>query len=77
MEPYPSRQFGFFDNPDRQLGNGSVWTRTRTRSDGLEPLLTRLPGPKIPLTMLLEPKLSSPKRGSDASPQQAFKQALK
>jgi len=40
MEPYPSGQFGLIDDPDRQFGNGSVWTRTRTRSDGLEPLLT-------------------------------------
>jgi len=39
-EPYPSGQFGFIDDPDRQFGNGSVWTRTRTRSDGPEPLLT-------------------------------------
>jgi len=40
MEPYPSGQFGFIDDPERQFGNGSVWTRTRTRSDGPEPLLT-------------------------------------
>ena len=40
MEPYPSRQFGVIDDPDRQFGNGSVCTRTRTRSDGPEPLLT-------------------------------------
>ena len=40
MEPYPSVQFGFIDDPDRQFGNGSVCTRTRTRSDGPEPLLT-------------------------------------
>ena len=40
MEPYPSGQFRFIDDPDRQFGNGSVWTRTRTRSDGPEPLLT-------------------------------------
>jgi hypothetical protein len=40
MEPYPSGQFGFIDDPDCQFGNGSVWTRTRTRSDGPEPLLT-------------------------------------
>jgi hypothetical protein len=44
MEPYPSGQFGFIDDPDRQFGNGSVWTRTRTRSDGPEPLLTLLGG---------------------------------
>jgi len=40
MEPYPSGKFGFIDDRDRQFGNGSVWTRTRTRSDGPEPLLT-------------------------------------
>jgi len=38
--PYPSRQFRFIYNPDRQFGNGSVWTRTRTQSDGPELLLT-------------------------------------
>jgi len=42
MEPYPGGQFGFIDDPDCQFGNGSVWTRTRTRSDGPEPLLTLL-----------------------------------
>ena len=42
MELYPSGQFGFIDDPDRQFGNGSVWTRTPTRSDGPEPLLTLL-----------------------------------
>jgi len=40
MEQYPSGQFGFIDDADLQFGNGSVWTRTRTRSDGPEPLLT-------------------------------------
>jgi len=40
MEPYPGGQFGFIDDPDCQFGNGSVWTRTRTQSDGLEPLIT-------------------------------------
>ena len=40
MEPYPNRQFGLIDNPDRQSGSGSVPTWTRTRSDGPEPLLT-------------------------------------
>jgi len=40
MELYPSGQFGFIDDPDRQFGNGSVWTRTRARSDGPQPLLT-------------------------------------
>jgi len=46
MEPYPSRQFGFIDDPDSQFGNGSVWTRTRTRSDGREqlPTLSLAPG---------------------------------
>jgi len=43
MEPYPIGQFGFIDDPDRQFGNDSVWTRTWARSDGPEPLLT-LPG---------------------------------
>jgi len=43
IEPYPNWRFGFIDNPDRQFGNGSGWTRTRTRTDGPEPLLT-LPG---------------------------------
>ena len=42
MEPYPSGQFGFIDDPYRQFGNGSVWIRTRTRSDGPEPLLILL-----------------------------------
>jgi len=40
MEQYPSRQFGIIDDPDRQFGNGSVWTRTWARSDGPELLLT-------------------------------------
>ena len=40
IEPYPSGQFGFMDDPDCQYGNGSVWTLTRTRSDGPKPLLT-------------------------------------
>jgi len=40
MEPYPSVQFGFTENPDGQCGNCSVWTQTRSRSDGPEPLLT-------------------------------------
>jgi hypothetical protein len=40
MEPYPSGQFGFIDDPYSQFGNGSVWTWTWTRSDGPEPLLT-------------------------------------
>ena len=40
IEPYPNWRFGFIDDPDRQFGNGSGWTRTRTRTDGPEPLLT-------------------------------------
>jgi len=40
MEPYPSGQFGFIDDPDRQFGNGLVGTQTRARSDGPELLLT-------------------------------------
>jgi len=39
IELYPSGQFGFIDDTDRQVGNGSVWTRTWTRRDGPEPLL--------------------------------------
>jgi len=40
MEPCPNRQFRFIDHPDRQSGSGLVPTRTRTRSDGPDPLLT-------------------------------------
>ena len=40
MEPYPNRQFRFINDPDRQYGSGSVLTRSRTRSDGPDPLLT-------------------------------------
>jgi len=40
MVLYPSGQSVFIDDPDRQFGNGSVWTLTRTRSDSPEPLLT-------------------------------------
>jgi len=39
MEPYPTGQFVFIDDQDRQFGNGLVSTWTRTRSDGPEPLL--------------------------------------
>jgi hypothetical protein len=39
FQSYHGWQFGFIDNPDRQFGNGSVWTRTRTWSDSPEPLL--------------------------------------
>jgi len=42
MEPYPSGQFEFIDDPDRQFGKGLVWTLTRTQSDGPEPSLTLL-----------------------------------
>jgi hypothetical protein len=40
IETYPNRPFGFNDDPDRQFGDGSVLTWTRTRGDGPEPLLT-------------------------------------
>jgi hypothetical protein len=40
IEPYLNRQFGFIEDSERQLGDSSVPTRTRTRSDGLERLLT-------------------------------------
>ena len=44
MELCASGQFGFMDDLDRQFGNHSVWTRTRTRRDDLEPLPTLAPG---------------------------------
>jgi hypothetical protein len=40
MELYPSGLFGFINDPDRQFANSSVWTRTRTRYDGPDLLLT-------------------------------------
>jgi len=40
IKPYPSWRFGYIDNQDRQFGNGSVWTGTRTCSDSPEPLAT-------------------------------------
>jgi len=40
IEPYPGWRFGCIDNPDLEFVNGSVPTRTRSCSDGLEPLLT-------------------------------------
>jgi hypothetical protein len=40
MELYPIGQFGFIDIPDPHCGNGSVWTQTRTWSEGPHPLLT-------------------------------------
>jgi len=39
MEPYVNRQFGLIDDPDRKSGSGSVPSRTRTPSDGPDPLL--------------------------------------
>jgi len=45
IEPYPSQRFGFIDNPNRRFGSALGWTRTRTRSDGPEPL----PTPGTPL----------------------------
>jgi hypothetical protein len=42
MEPYLSGQLRLIDNPDHQCGNDSVWTRTWTRTDGPELLLTLL-----------------------------------
>jgi len=42
IDPYQSWRFGFIDNHDHQFGNGSVWTRTRTQSEGPEPLLPLL-----------------------------------
>jgi len=59
MEPYPSGQFVFIDDPDRQLGNGSVWTRTRTQSDGPELLLT-LPASAISKIARSQPAGASP-----------------
>jgi hypothetical protein len=40
MELYLSGQCGFTDDPDRQFGNGCVWTKAQTRRDSLEPLVT-------------------------------------
>jgi len=40
IKPYLSGRIWFIDNTDHQIGNGSVWARTRTRSYGPEPLLT-------------------------------------
>jgi len=48
IEPYPNWLFGCVDNPDRQFGNGLVLSRTRSRSDGPEPLL-KLFGTLCPL----------------------------
>jgi len=39
MEPNLSGQSGFIDNPDRHFSTGSVWTGTRTVSDGPHLLL--------------------------------------
>jgi len=43
FESYLSWRFGFIDNPDRHFDNRSVWTRTRTRRDCPDPLLTLHP----------------------------------
>ena len=40
MQPDLSRQFRFIDDLDHRFDNGSVWTRSRIRSDGPGPLLT-------------------------------------
>jgi len=40
IEPYPNSGFSSIVNPDRQSGNGLGSTRSLTRSDGPEPLLT-------------------------------------
>jgi len=42
VELYPNQQFRFDPDPDCRFGNGVVSTRTRTQSDGPEPLLTPL-----------------------------------
>jgi len=41
INPYPSWRFGYIDNPDRQFGKGSVWTRTQTQRACPDPLLTQ------------------------------------
>jgi len=64
MEPYPSGQFGFIDHPDRHYGNCAVWTRTRTRIEGPEPLLT-LELPKHQQSSLLK-RVSQSNRGPSA-----------
>jgi len=51
MDPYPNRQFGFIDNPDRQSGSSLVPTRTRTRSDNPDPLLTLAATPECLFTI--------------------------
>jgi len=45
LKLYPRWRFRYIGDPDNQFGNGSVWTQTRTRSDGPETLwtLTRTP----------------------------------
>ena len=40
IELYPDWWFGWIDNPDRQFGNGLGLTRTWTRRNGMELLLT-------------------------------------
>jgi len=39
IELYQSWRFTYMDDPDRQFGNGSVWTQTHTGRDVLELLL--------------------------------------
>ena len=54
IEPYPNWLFRCVDIPDRQFGKRLVFTRTRTRSDGPEPLLT-LGTPRPPLQQMERP----------------------
>jgi len=54
MERYLNQQFGLIDNLDRQSGTGSVPTRTRTRSDGPEPLLTLIKGTSVSPTLSVD-----------------------
>jgi hypothetical protein len=42
IEPYPISEFGFIDNADCKSGSGSVPTRTQTRRDGPDLMLTPL-----------------------------------
>jgi hypothetical protein len=58
MKPYPNRQFGCIDAPDRQSDSGSVPTGTRTLSDGPDPWLTPLGGhDRVSLEMHLEAEI--------------------
>jgi len=51
--------FRFIDNLDRQFGNGSVWTLTRTGSDGPELVLTPAMVNWLVQEILISPSLSS------------------